>query len=95
MAPHIDDSTPLPVRPAKQSAPHPLAPISSDEIKNAVHLIQGQWPEGTDLHFKAITLHEPAKAEALPYLDAEFNGSDLPQIDRRVFLTYYLRRTVR
>ena len=73
---------------------HPLAPINSDEIQNAVELVKAQWPSNTDLHFKAITLQEPAKAEMVPYLEAEFSGSSLPTIDRRVFVTYYLRMTV-
>lgn len=87
-------STSLPVRTTKQSVVHPLAPLNADEIKNAVSLVHAQWPSNTDLHFKAITLQEPAKAEAVPYIEAEFNGYNLPSIDRRVFLTYYLRKTV-
>lgn len=83
----------LPVRTAKQSNIHPLAPINATEIENAVAIIKLQWPGDTDLHFKAITLQEPAKAEAVPYIEAEFHGGDLPHIDRRVFVTYYLRQT--
>ncbi|KAK5169128.1 uncharacterized protein LTR77_006437 [Saxophila tyrrhenica] len=86
-------TTSLPTRPAKQSNTHPLAPISADEIKNAVSIIKSQWPADTDLHFKALTLHEPAKAEAVPYIEAEFHGGELPRIERRVFVTYYLRQT--
>jgi hypothetical protein len=29
------------------------------------------------------------------YIEAEFYGNQLPHIDRRVFVTYYLRQTVR
>lgn len=79
---------------AEHSDIHPFAPINSDEIKNAVSLIRSQWPVDTDLHFKSITLQEPAKNEAVPYLEAEFNGWTLPHIDRRVFVTYYIRLTV-
>lgn len=86
-------ATQLPVRTSKHISIHPLAPINSNEIQNAVALVSAQWPAHTDLHFKAVTLQEPAKAEMLPYLEAEFSGSPLPTIDRRVFLTYYLRRT--
>ena len=88
-------STSLPVRTYKQIDIHPLAPISAEEIQNTVAIIRSQWPAGTKLHFKALTLQEPAKAEAVPYIEAEFHGYDLPQIDRRVFVTYYLRQTVR
>jgi primary-amine oxidase len=87
-------STSLPIRAAKTDEVHPLAPISPDEVKNAVALVKAQWPANTDLHFKAITLQEPAKAEAVPYIEAEFHGYQLPQIDRRIFVSYYLRQTV-
>lgn len=85
--------TSLPVRVAKQNNVHPLAPLNADEIKNAVTLIRTQWPDNTDIHFKHITLEEPAKAECVPYLEAEFHGDQLPSIDRRVLVTYYLRKT--
>lgn len=84
----------LPVRTAKQNNFHPLAPLDRNEINNAVSLVRAQWPEGTDLHFKTIMLQEPAKADMVPYLKAESQGTHLPAIDRRVFVTYYLRMTV-
>ena len=84
----------LPVRPAKQHKAHPLAPITEDEIKSAVLLTKSQWPAGTDFQFKSITLNEPAKAEMIPCLEAESQGHDLPHIDRRIFVTYYVRKTV-
>ena len=85
----------LPLRTAKQSITHPLAPVNAAEIKQAVSYVRAQWPADTDLHFKCITLQEPAKKEVVPYLEAEASGTSLPQIDRRVLVTYYLRRTVR
>lgn len=84
----------LPIRAAKQSTTHPLAPVDAAEIKQAVAYVRAQWPTDTDLHFKCITLQEPAKKEAIPYLEAEASGTGLPQIDRRILITYYLRRTV-
>ena len=87
-------STSLPTRTTTTNEVHPLAPISPDEVKNAVALVKAQWPASTDLHFKAITLQEPAKAEAVPYIEAEFHGYQLLQIDRRIFVSYYLRQTV-
>ena len=87
-------STSLPLRTAKQTAIHPLAPLNAEEIKHAASLIRSQWPAGVDLLFKSITLEEPAKAETVPYIEAEFNGHDLPTIDRRAAVTYYLRNTV-
>jgi primary-amine oxidase len=84
----------LPTRAAKQLIAHPLAPIDATEIKQAVSFVRSQWPADTDLHFKCITLQEPAKKEVVPYLEAEVSGGALPQIDRRVLVTYYIRRTV-
>ena len=72
---------------------HPLAPISPEEVQSAVAFVKSQWPANTDLHFKAITLEEPAKAEVVPYIEAEFHGYGLPQIDRRIFVSYYLKQT--
>ncbi|KAJ9621672.1 hypothetical protein H2203_007161 [Taxawa tesnikishii (nom. ined.)] len=83
----------LPLRPSKQPAAHPFAPLSRHEITNAAALIQSQWPSNTNLHFKAVTLEEPAKAEAAPYLEAEYSGRSLPSIDRRAFVSYYIRKT--
>lgn len=88
-------STSLPTRTAKRDEVHPLAPISPEEVENAVALVKTQWSANTNIHFKAITLQEPAKAEAVPYIEAEFHGYDLPHIDRRIFVSYYLRQTVR
>ena len=88
-------SSSLPTRTTKHNDIHPLAPINADEIQSAVAIIKARWPADTDLHFKAITLQEPNKAEAVPYFEAEFHGYDLPHLDRRVFVTYYLRQTVR
>lgn len=84
----------LPVRSSKRTAAHPFAPLSRDEISTASSLIQSQWPEKADLQFKAVTLEEPAKAEAVPFLEAERNGQRLPAIDRKAFVNYYIRKTV-
>jgi Cu2+-containing amine oxidase len=84
----------LPIRAVKQSTTHPLAPIDATEIKQAVSYVRSQWPANTDLHFKCITLQEPAKKEVVPYLEAEASGAAPPQIDRRVLITYYIRKTV-
>lgn len=90
----LQPATPsLPVRTTKQTAVHPFAPLSKDEIHAAAALIQSQWPEGADLQFKAITLEEPAKAEAVVYLAAQRSGQSVPSIDRRVFINYYIRKT--
>lgn len=78
----------------KHVVAHPLCPITASEIKRSAELIKGCWPPKTNFHFKAITLEEPAKVELVPYLEAEHRGSKIPHIDRRVFVSYYLRNTV-
>lgn len=85
----------FPVRPATQTAVHPLAPLSGDEIKAASAIVQNAWPQGTNLHFKAVTLEEPPKAEVVPYLEAEHSGAPRPNIRRKAFVNYYIRNTVR
>lgn len=84
----------LPVRTSRRTSAHPFAPLSGDEIRTAASLIQGQWPENIDLQFKAVTLEEPVKAEAIPFLQAERSGQRLPSIDRKAFVNYYVRKTV-
>lgn len=78
----------------KQSEAHPLCPITSSEITRSAELIKRCWPTKTSFHFKAITLEEPAKTELVPYLEAEHKGCRLPHIDRRAFVSYYIRNTV-
>ena len=73
---------------------HPLCPITASEIQQAAHLIKSSWPYKTDIHFKAVTLEEPAKAQLVPYLDAERQHTKLPRIDRKAFVSYYIRNTV-
>lgn len=95
MAPSVDSLTQAPsVITPKTSTPHPFAPLNSHEIQYAAQLTKGQWPVGTDLQFKAVTLEEPPKSEALPFLEAEHSGKTLQPPSRKAFVSYYLRRTV-
>ena len=80
--------------PVKQIPAHPLCPITAAEIKQSAHLIKRLYPAKTDFSFKAITLEEPDKAQLVPYLDAEHSGGRLPYIERKIFVSYYLRNTV-
>jgi primary-amine oxidase len=73
---------------------HPIGPLSNNEITQASALIKGEWPENTLFLFKVITLSEPAKAQLIPYLDAERKGQAHPEIDRRAFVVYYIKNTV-
>ena len=80
---------------AKQVHPsHPLSPLTAAEITRSADLIRSLYPAKTNLQFKAITLEEPEKAQLVPYLDAEHNGSRLPKINRKAFVSYYIRNTV-
>ncbi|KAI7667820.1 putative copper amine oxidase, partial [Hortaea werneckii] len=61
-----------------RTRPHPLRLISDSEIFEARNILletlrQGETPPS--IRFKNITLHEPAKADLLPYLDAETLGT--------------------
>lgn len=78
----------------KHVAAHPLCPITASEIKRSADLIRNVYPSKTQLHFKAITLEEPEKAQLVPYLEAEHSATRLPRIDRKAFVSYYIRNTV-
>lgn len=79
---------------ANHVAIHPLSPLTASEISRASDLIRHLYPSATRLHFKAVTLEEPEKARLVPYLDAEHAGKRLPAIDRKAFVSYYIRNTV-
>lgn len=84
------------VTPTKQQpVAHPLCPLSGEEIAQASAIITSGWPAHTDLRFKVVTLNEPLKKELSPYLDAEHAGQPLPYIERKAFVAYYIRNTVR
>lgn len=74
---------------------HPLCPLTASEISNTSQLIKDLWPSNVELLFKVVTLDEPAKKLFVPYLEAEHKGNALPRIDRKAFVAYYIRNTVR
>jgi primary-amine oxidase len=74
---------------------HPIAPLTASEITDSSRLIRELWPSSTNLQFKVITLQEPNKAELLPFLAAEHEGRRPSPIERRSFVVYYIRNTVR
>ena len=80
---------------SKKTASHPLSPLTASEITKASGLIKALYPSKVDLHFKAVTLEEPEKAQLVPYLEAECQGRRLPSLDRKAFVCYYIRNTVR
>ena len=100
MAPSAVSSTPMAnsktqmIPSVKRSTVHPLSPLNANEIINASHLLQQSWFRGTDLHFKSVTLQEPPKALVVPVLEAENKGQGWTPLDRKAFISYYIRRTV-
>jgi primary-amine oxidase len=79
----------------EEVAQHPIGPLTASEITRATSLLKASWPANTDFQFKVVTLLEPPKAELLPYFQAERNGATLAKIDRKSFVLYYIRNTVR
>lgn len=73
---------------------HPLSPLDPNEISKCAQLISAAWPKNTELTFKNITLAEPPKRILVPYLEKEHNGLPREVIDRKAFVTYYIRNTV-
>src|SRR5579862_768599 len=57
---------------------HPLDPLTADEITAASAALRAAYPADSPIHFKAVTLEEPAKAALVAFLDAEHKGSPLP-----------------
>jgi primary-amine oxidase len=43
--------------------PHPLDPLSAQEVTSAVRILRAHGPASASLRFVSINLHEPAKAE--------------------------------
>lgn len=88
--------TSLPLVGAKKGTQqHPLGPLTAGEITETAGLIRESWPTNTDIQFKVITLQEPNKADLVPFLAAEHDEQPAPMIERRSFVVYYIRNTVR
>ncbi|KAH6662112.1 amine oxidase [Halenospora varia] len=78
--------------------PHPLDPLSPQEISLASKLLKDAYPKNKII-FRAITLAEPAKALLLPYLELERKSSSKdgrlncihnPPPPRIAFIQFYL-----
>lgn len=76
--------------PAAVPTLHPLTPLTPDEIRSCAAALRSSYPPGTNIHFKAITLHEPAKSAHISWLDG--SGEKPP---RRGYICYYIRNTDR
>ena len=92
----LENNSWSPAPSAVQQLPsHPLCPLTAAEIRTAAEAVKAMYSGRPDIHFKILTLDEPEKALLVPFLDAEHAGRQLPQIDRKVFVAYYIRNTVR
>lgn len=71
---------------------HPLNPLLPDEITACCAILRAGFPlpEGNEFQFKAITLHEPAKADLLAWNEGAGPG---PLPAREGYLCYYIRHT--
>ncbi|KAL9634222.1 MAG: hypothetical protein Q9164_004221 [Protoblastenia rupestris] len=90
----LDQGSGAPVaQPVNHTAEHPLCPLTASEIKKSAELVRSIFPARPEIQFKAITLEEPEKAVLAPYLDAEHAGKRVPRIERKAFVSYYIRNT--
>lgn len=69
---------------------HPFDPISPDEIKLAVRILETTFP-GVTLRYKRIDLNEPIKKDVLPYIEAERLRRPLPPPPTRLIYTLFHR----
>ncbi|KAH6975115.1 amine oxidase [Ilyonectria sp. MPI-CAGE-AT-0026] len=85
----------LPLRPDAAAASlatiHPFDPLTPGEIKLAVSILENALP-GAPLRYKRIDILEPIKKDAVPYLDAERQGSPLPKKPARLLFCYFHRK---
>lgn len=70
--------------------PHPFDPISPDEIKHAVRILEATFP-GVPLRYKRIDVNEPIKKDVLPYIEAERLRRPLPPPPARLLYTLFHR----
>jgi primary-amine oxidase len=66
---------------------HPLDPLTGEEITAAAKLLRQAFGQRR-IRFQQIEYSEPAKAELIPYLDAERRGETLPPAPARRIKSY-------
>lgn len=69
---------------------HPFDPLRTDEIELAAEVLKKSLP-GTRLRFKAIEVLEPRKQDVIPYIEAERNGTPLPEKPARLVYSLFHR----
>jgi primary-amine oxidase len=72
------------------TVPHPFAPISPEEIKLAVRILEATFP-GVPLRYKRIDINEPIKKDIIPYIEAERLRRPLPTPPARLIYTLFHR----
>ncbi|KAI9274189.1 copper amine oxidase [Sporodiniella umbellata] len=72
--------------------PHPLDPLTSDEISKASAIVSEAKPN-LDIIFHAITLKEPEKTQMLSYLGWDTAISSNSSIEREAFVIAVIRKT--
>lgn len=70
--------------------PHPFDPISPEEIKLAVRILEATFP-GVPIRYKRIDINEPIKKDVLPYIEAERLRRPLPPPPARLIYTLFHR----
>ncbi|OJJ49956.1 hypothetical protein ASPZODRAFT_1074802 [Penicilliopsis zonata CBS 506.65] len=69
--------------------PHPFDPLSPAEISLAVRHLKDAFPND-NLSFRVVTLLEPAKAQMIPFLEAERSGKpSTPTPSRSALIQFY------
>lgn len=69
---------------------HPFDPISPEEIKLAVRILEATFP-GVQLRYKRIDVNEPIKKDVIPYIEAERLRRPLPPPPARLLYTLFHR----
>jgi primary-amine oxidase len=73
---------------------HPLDPLTPAEITTAAAILRSSYPADSLIHFKTVTLDEPAKEYVVPFLEAEHKGSvSLPTVPRTAYILYVMVNT--
>lgn len=69
---------------------HPFDPITPEEIKIAVRILEATFP-GVPLRYKRIDVNEPIKKDVIPYIEAERLRRPLPKPPARLLYTLFHR----
>jgi primary-amine oxidase len=70
--------------------PHPFDPITPEEIKLAVRILEAGFP-GVSLRYKRIDVNEPIKNDVIAYIEAERLRQPLPTPPARLLYVLFHR----